>query len=200
MHVLSASLNDVLGRTVAGAAARRATAKRLTLARRRRRRARSRHRQQRPHRADGRAARERGQMGEDARCASKRRRNGRLAEIRIGEDGPGLGQADLDRIGVRGRRLDGTSPGTGLGLGIAREIVCAEQRKHQLWRARRPAACWCRSDCRSPISERLAKPGEDRAPVPAIDYLTMRCVLRGSLRSHLRMREVGLRSPKRGQG
>ena len=51
------------------------------------------------------------------------KKNGRLAEIHISEDGPGLGQSDLERIGVRGRRLDETSPGTGLGLGIAREIV-----------------------------------------------------------------------------
>jgi signal transduction histidine kinase len=51
------------------------------------------------------------------------KKNGRLAEIHISEDGPGLDQSDLQRIGVRGRRLDETSPGTGLGLGIAREIV-----------------------------------------------------------------------------
>lgn len=51
------------------------------------------------------------------------RRNGRVAEIRIGEDGPGLDPMDLQRVGVRGRRLDESSPGTGLGLGIAREIV-----------------------------------------------------------------------------
>ena len=51
------------------------------------------------------------------------RKDGRVAEIRIGEDGPGLDQIDLDRIGVRGRRLDERSAGTGLGLGIAREIV-----------------------------------------------------------------------------
>ena len=51
------------------------------------------------------------------------RKNGRLAEISISEDGPGLDQADLERIGVRGRRLDETSSGTGLGLGMAREIV-----------------------------------------------------------------------------
>ena len=70
-------------------------------------------------------------MGEDA-SPRRSQENGRLAEISISEDGPGLDQIDLDRIGVRGRRLDGTSPGTGLGLGIAREIVCAEQWKHQL--------------------------------------------------------------------
>ena len=43
--------------------------------------------------------------------------------IRIADDGPGLGEAELSRLGIRGRRLDETKPGAGLGLAIAREIV-----------------------------------------------------------------------------
>jgi signal transduction histidine kinase len=45
------------------------------------------------------------------------------AEISMSEDGPGLSPQELDRIGVRGRRLDETAPGTGLGLAIAGEII-----------------------------------------------------------------------------
>lgn len=51
------------------------------------------------------------------------RRNGPVAELRISEDGPGLDPADLARLGIRGHRLDESAPGSGLGLGIAREIV-----------------------------------------------------------------------------
>lgn len=48
---------------------------------------------------------------------------GTMARICISEDGPGLDPADCGRIGIRGRRLDESLPGSGLGLGIAREIV-----------------------------------------------------------------------------
>jgi signal transduction histidine kinase len=51
-----------------------------------------------------------------------RRADGHV-RIRIADDGPGLGEAELSRLGVRGRRLDETVPGSGLGLAIAGEIV-----------------------------------------------------------------------------
>ncbi len=41
----------------------------------------------------------------------------------VSDDGPGLGATDLAQLGQRGRRLDETRPGTGIGLAIAREIV-----------------------------------------------------------------------------
>ncbi len=47
---------------------------------------------------------------------------GRL-EIRIDDDGPGLPDSQHDAVFDRGTRLDEAKPGTGLGLGIARDLA-----------------------------------------------------------------------------
>jgi signal transduction histidine kinase len=46
-----------------------------------------------------------------------------LVELRISDDGPGLPEQAMSRLGKRGLRLDESAEGTGLGLSIAREIV-----------------------------------------------------------------------------
>jgi signal transduction histidine kinase len=50
-------------------------------------------------------------------------KDGDVAELRIGDDGPGIDQSNLNLVGVRGRRFDESAPGSGLGLAIAREII-----------------------------------------------------------------------------
>jgi len=45
------------------------------------------------------------------------------AELVIADDGPGIGDARPETLGLRGRRLDEAKPGSGLGLAIAREII-----------------------------------------------------------------------------
>lgn len=51
------------------------------------------------------------------------RRQADQAFIRIADDGPGLSESELSRLGARGQRLDETKPGSGLGVAIAREII-----------------------------------------------------------------------------
>lgn len=51
------------------------------------------------------------------------RRDGGMAEVRIGDDGPGLGEDEIAALGVRGRKLDESKKGSGLGISIALEIV-----------------------------------------------------------------------------
>jgi signal transduction histidine kinase len=48
---------------------------------------------------------------------------GASAEVTVGDDGPGLTKDQIAALGVRGRRLDETKMGAGLGLSIAGEIV-----------------------------------------------------------------------------
>lgn len=50
-------------------------------------------------------------------------RAGAMIEIRIADDGSGLAAADIDRALGRGERLDETTPGTGFGLPISRELA-----------------------------------------------------------------------------
>lgn len=51
------------------------------------------------------------------------RAEGRVAELVIADDGPGLTEEQIARLGVRGQRLDESRRGSGLGIAIALEIV-----------------------------------------------------------------------------
>ncbi|HEV7276067.1 MAG TPA: ATP-binding protein [Devosiaceae bacterium] len=51
------------------------------------------------------------------------RRDGAQVELTIADDGPGLTEEQIRRLGVRGRRFDESRPGSGLGLAIATEIL-----------------------------------------------------------------------------
>lgn len=46
-----------------------------------------------------------------------------MVRLEVEEDGPGLSAKQMAMVGERGRRLDQTKSGTGIGLAIAREIV-----------------------------------------------------------------------------
>lgn len=50
-------------------------------------------------------------------------RDGRMAVLRISDDGPGVPPRLIEKLGGRGARLDENVPGTGLGLAIAAEIL-----------------------------------------------------------------------------
>lgn len=51
------------------------------------------------------------------------RASGTMAVLKVADDGPGVQQADLERILRRGERADTTTPGTGLGLAIVNDLV-----------------------------------------------------------------------------
>ena len=51
------------------------------------------------------------------------RKAGDMAEVVVGDDGPGLSAEQIAAIGPRGRRMDESRPGTGFGLAIALEIL-----------------------------------------------------------------------------
>lgn len=51
------------------------------------------------------------------------RSEGREAVLSIADDGPGLSEAEIAKLGVRGQRLDESRRGSGLGIAIALEIV-----------------------------------------------------------------------------
>ncbi|MHB1111033.1 MAG: sensor histidine kinase [Devosia sp.] len=51
------------------------------------------------------------------------RRDGGMAEVSISDDGPGLTEAQIAGLGTRGRKLDESKKGSGLGVSIALEIV-----------------------------------------------------------------------------
>jgi two-component system sensor histidine kinase PhoQ len=55
---------------------------------------------------------------------SAAQRRGRL-EIRVEDDGPGIGAEAAGRLMERGVRADETAPGHGLGLAVARQIALA---------------------------------------------------------------------------
>ena len=46
-----------------------------------------------------------------------------MAELTIADDGPGLSEEEIARLGERGQRLDESRRGSGLGIAIALEIV-----------------------------------------------------------------------------
>lgn len=58
-----------------------------------------------------------------ARVRTSGVRNGGNVELVVEDDGDGLTDDQIARLGVRGTRLDETAPGEGLGLAIAFEIV-----------------------------------------------------------------------------
>ena len=62
-----------------------------------------------------------GQVG--VRLSSERTEKGRDLLIRIDDNGPGLSEADAQKVLRRGVRLDEKTPGTGLGLDIVKELV-----------------------------------------------------------------------------
>jgi signal transduction histidine kinase len=49
--------------------------------------------------------------------------NGPLVRILVDDDGPGLTPSECEQVGDRGRRLDETKPGSGLGLSIVVELA-----------------------------------------------------------------------------
>lgn len=51
------------------------------------------------------------------------RREGAVAVLHVGDDGPGIPPDLIKKLGSRGARLDETMPGSGLGLAIATEIL-----------------------------------------------------------------------------
>jgi signal transduction histidine kinase len=61
--------------------------------------------------------------------------NGGFAELTIADDGPGLSEDQIARLGVRGQRHDETRRGSGLGLAIALEVVALNAGTVQFSRA-----------------------------------------------------------------
>jgi len=48
---------------------------------------------------------------------------GQMAEFEVSDDGPGLSDDDIAKLGQRGKRLDEKRSGTGFGIAIANEIL-----------------------------------------------------------------------------
>jgi signal transduction histidine kinase len=59
---------------------------------------------------------------------------GRLT-VTIDDDGPGLTEAEMEEVTKRGRRLDESKPGSGLGLSIVTDLVGLYRGKFQLSRS-----------------------------------------------------------------
>jgi signal transduction histidine kinase len=57
------------------------------------------------------------------RLSAERSDKGTHLLIRIDDNGPGLSEADAQKVLRRGVRLDEKTPGTGLGLDIVKELV-----------------------------------------------------------------------------
>lgn len=51
--------------------------------------------------------------------------SGSQCSVEVGDDGPGVPQAQIQDLGRRGVRLDESTPGTGMGLAIVRDIASA---------------------------------------------------------------------------
>lgn len=58
-----------------------------------------------------------------SRVRAEGRATGETVELRIADDGRGLSDAQLARVGIRGQRHDESRRGSGLGLAIALEVV-----------------------------------------------------------------------------
>jgi signal transduction histidine kinase len=63
------------------------------------------------------------QMRVSVEVVAERRDGIAAVRIIIDDDGPGLGPAQRDQVARRGRRLDETKPGSGLGLSIVLELA-----------------------------------------------------------------------------
>ena len=63
------------------------------------------------------------QMRVSVELVAERRDGAPAARIIIDDDGPGLSPAQRDQVARRGRRLDETKPGSGLGLSIVLELA-----------------------------------------------------------------------------
>jgi signal transduction histidine kinase len=63
------------------------------------------------------------QMRVSVEVVAERRDGAPAARIIIDDDGPGLNPAQRDQVARRGRRLDETKPGSGLGLSIVLELA-----------------------------------------------------------------------------
>jgi signal transduction histidine kinase len=59
-------------------------------------------------------------------------KTGDWLEIRVDDDGPGLTADQLTQPMVRGRRLDETKPGSGLGLSIVADLAYCYNGKFEL--------------------------------------------------------------------
>ena len=59
--------------------------------------------------------------GEEGRCADEQRAC--PLSVKVGDDGPGLPEDRREEALKRGRRLDETKPGSGLGLNIVNETA-----------------------------------------------------------------------------
>ena len=60
---------------------------------------------------------------------------GAIVEIEVSDDGPGLSDAEIARLGPRGRRLDEQRSGNGFGIAIAREILALNGGTMQIGRS-----------------------------------------------------------------
>src|SRR5260370_11855587 len=63
------------------------------------------------------------QMRVSVEVVAERRDGIAAVRIIIDDDGPGLSPAQRDQVARRGRRLDETKPGSGLGLSIVLELA-----------------------------------------------------------------------------
>jgi signal transduction histidine kinase len=63
------------------------------------------------------------QMRVSIEVVAERREGAKAARVIIDDDGPGLTPAQRDEVARRGRRLDETKPGSGLGLSIVLELA-----------------------------------------------------------------------------
>jgi signal transduction histidine kinase len=48
---------------------------------------------------------------------------GKMVDIAVEDDGPGISEPDREKLFNRGARLDSNKPGTGLGLAIVRDVA-----------------------------------------------------------------------------
>jgi signal transduction histidine kinase len=63
------------------------------------------------------------QMRVSVEVVAEHRDGASMARIVIDDDGPGLNPSQRDQVARRGRRLDETKPGSGLGLSIVLELA-----------------------------------------------------------------------------